>query len=62
MHLTTEGQVRREFWSVYTGFRRRRGWRQNNYPADVRCAFVDFVDYLSRSGQITERLAERVTL
>ena len=35
---------------------------QNEYPADTRCAFVDFVDALARAGDISDTLAERVTL
>jgi len=29
---------------------------------DTRCAFSDFVDYLARDGQISDALAQRVTL
>lgn len=36
--------------------------RQNGYSADVRTAFVDYVDHLQKSGVITEKLAGRVTL
>lgn len=35
---------------------------QNEYPADTRMAFVDYVDSLARSGDISEALAGRVTL
>jgi hypothetical protein len=36
--------------------------RQNKQPADIRMAFVDYVDMLSRDGTISEQLAQRVTL
>ena len=32
------------------------------YQTDVRCAFVDEVDHLERSNQISTELARRVTL
>lgn len=32
------------------------------YQTDVRCAFVDFIDHLERSNQISTELARRVTL
>ncbi|CAB4158811.1 hypothetical protein UFOVP703_33 [uncultured Caudovirales phage] len=35
---------------------------QNEYPADVRMAFVDWVDAQARAGAITDSLADRATL
>lgn len=32
------------------------------HNTDTRCAFTDFVDHLSRAGQISHALAHRVTL
>lgn len=71
--LTTQKQVRAAFWEAY-----RRGEfkgldvtprRITNYSGngkmhntDTRCAFVDFVDSLSKSGELKDGLAERVTL
>ena len=69
--MTTQKQIRAAFWNAHpTADRRRypaRDWtREDNtsrdYCTDTRCAFVDFVDHLARSGEITEALAERVTL
>jgi hypothetical protein len=60
---TTQAQVRAAFWAqcpyadVY-----RRTYRQNQYSATVRCDWVNFVDHLARNGDITEKLAQRVTL
>lgn len=64
--ITTQTQVRSTFWET-SGFERVRTPRgrwltQNEYSADVRCAFVDFVDHLAREGTISEALAQRVTL
>jgi len=60
--LTTQKEVRAQFWLDYPQYKRVPGQFQNDYPADVRCAFVDFVDVLQKSGTIAEALAERVTL
>ncbi len=59
--MTNQAQVRQAFWNAHH-FVRRAGWTQNDYPTDVRVAFVDYVDYLARDGQISEALAQRVTL
>lgn len=45
--------------------RRRAGWSKDSplvYPTTIRCAFVDFIDYLEKSGQIAPDLADRATL
>lgn len=60
--ITTQSDVRDEFWAQHPQYRRHGRKPQNSYPADVRCAFVDFVDHLARNGKISEQLAERVTL
>lgn len=64
MKMTTQQQVREAFWQDHLGGKPRkfRGKSQNELPADVRTAFVDFVDMLARDGQISEALASRVTL
>jgi hypothetical protein len=67
---TTQRQIRAAFWNT-TGQRRKlietrpglyRLAMQNEYPADTRAAFCDFVDHLHRSGEISDALADRVTL
>ena len=42
----------REFW----------GKSQNDLSADIRMTFVDYVDSLHRAGEISDRLAQSVTL
>ena len=44
----------------YTPIADGRGGR--TYKTDTRCAFVDFVDYLARDGQITDSLAQSAHL
>ncbi len=62
--MKTINEVRAAFWEDHGQFRHlyRKTWRQNQYNADIRSAFVDYVDSLQSSGQITEALAARVTL
>ena len=65
MRIATEAQIRREFWETHyaDGMPHRfRGLRQNELPAEVRTAFLIFVDELARAGRITKKLASGVTL
>lgn len=62
---TTQKQVRAAFWESDPELKRRfwmPTWRQNQYPTDVRVAFVDFVDHLRRNKDTSGALAQRVTL
>ena len=63
--MKTQHEIRRAFWLTFfvEGCPREyRGKSQNQLPADLRAAFVNFVDDLARDGTITESLAARVTL
>jgi hypothetical protein len=66
--LTTQAQVRAAFWDAFPELeaiaRRRRTFSkgQNAQITDTRVAFCDYIDSLARDGQITEKLAARVTL
>jgi hypothetical protein len=60
--ITTQKTVRTEFWNSHPHFERVSGWTQNKYDTDIRMAFCDFVESLSRSEQINQDLAFRVTL
>lgn len=67
--LTTQKQVRREFWREHKGIKGITPRRITNYSGngkmhntDTRCAFADFVDNLSKDGVISQELAQRVTL
>jgi hypothetical protein len=60
--ITTQAGVRADFWATHPKFTKKPGLRQNAYPTDVRVAFVEHVDQLSRSGQISEALGCRATL
>jgi len=64
-HTTkTISEVRTFFWAAFPEFQSeyRKTWKQNQYNATIRSCFVDFVDSLQKDGQISESLANRVTL
>lgn len=54
--------LRDSFWATHTEFSRVSGRKQNEYPADIRMAWVDFVDQSHRAGLITDSVAQRATL
>ena len=62
--LKTITQVRESFWESFPQYKShyKKNKRQNDYICDIRCSFVDYVDYLQKDGQISEKLANRVTL
>jgi hypothetical protein len=62
--MKTIKEVRENFWLNFPEYKEhyRVTKRQNDYFCDIRCSFVDHVDHLERSGQISEKLAKRVTL
>jgi hypothetical protein len=59
--ITNQDDFRRLFWDRHPTAVRKK-YRNGDYPADTRTAFVDFVDACARDGIISERLAARVTL
>lgn len=62
--MKTLKEIRASFWDCHDHLasQYRVKYRQNDYPCDTRVAFCDWVDYLVKSGQITEKLANRATL
>jgi hypothetical protein len=65
---TNQKQIRQAFWESHPQHEAHAlKWGiktapQNRHNCDTRCAWVDFVDYLSKDGQISEKLADRATL
>lgn len=59
-------QVRDIFWAEIVTEEEKKEYRvrktQNDYSTDIRCKFVDFVDYLCKNGNITQKQADRYTL
>jgi len=62
LEVTTQKEIRNRFWGPPSVGVEHRGWKQNQYPVDVRLDFCDFVEYLHRSGEISSALANRATL
>lgn len=66
--LTNQKQIRESFWAAHPELEetaRKRGTfskGQNSQNCDTRCAFVDFLDSLAKSGEISEKLAQRASL
>jgi hypothetical protein len=60
--ITTQKELRAQFWADHQHLTRKPGKTQNDYPADVRMAWVDYVDHMQRSGMISDKLADRATL
>ena len=66
MNITNQRQLRRLFWATFPELSRRKIMNFNGHSkmwtTDTRRAFVDWIDALQKSGQISERLAGRATL
>lgn len=62
--MKTQKEVRANFWESHPQFKSeyKKSYRQNQYRADIRMAFVDYVDHLAKDGIITNKLAYKVTL
>jgi hypothetical protein len=69
--MTSQAQIRDAFWRAHPDADRKRyparDWtrqdkNQRDYCTDTRCAFVDFIDFLHRDGQISAALANRAAL
>ena len=63
---TTQAEIRRAFWETFPNLPRRKikdyAGAGKMYCTDTRCAFVDWLDSLSRNGEISPALADRATL
>lgn len=62
-----EEEIREAFWQNHPQFDSRdyKGQNhpsQNNYNATIRSAWCEWIDYLQKDGQISEELADKVTL
>tara|TARA_R110000824_G_scaffold32222_4_gene104213 strand:- start:3646 stop:3834 length:189 start_codon:yes stop_codon:yes gene_type:complete len=58
-------EIREYFWELHPEFKheRRSRKRQNDYRTDIRVAWCDYLDMLSRNGQITEkRMAQGIAM
>lgn len=64
--VTTQRELRRLFWEQHPDLPRKKipNYSGNGtmYRTDTRCAWCDWIDALSKSGEITQELAQRATL
>lgn len=60
--ITTQKELRQQFWRDHPHLVRVPGKTQNQYPADTRTAWVGYVDAMVRQGAISDKLADRATL
>lgn len=62
--ITTQKELRASFWRNSPQFKGERvaGKTQNDYRADIRMAWCDYVDSQHRNGAISDALADRATL
>ena len=62
--MKTVKEVRDAFWDAHPKYatERKSRKRQNDYRADIRFMFIDYVEHLRDTGTISEKLADRVTL
>jgi len=62
MKKLTQRQLISDFWQAHPDFIKHGRRKQNAYPADVRMAFCDYVDFMHRNGNITDDVAHSVIL
>ena len=59
-------ELRKMFWSEIATPEMRAEYRtrktQNDYSTDIRCAWVDFIDWACKSGIITRKQCDNATL
>ncbi len=62
--ITTQKDLRAAFWSDHPKLKPqyRADKRQNEYLADTRAAWCDYVEFMRRCLSISEALAQRATL
>lgn len=60
--ITNQKDLRLSFWLEHPQYQRKGRQSQNDYPCDVRVAWVDYVEDMHRSGRISDALAQRAVL
>jgi len=64
--ITTQRELRRRFWQEHPNLPRQRitNYSGNGrmFQTDTRCAWCDWVDAMSKNGEISQELAQRATL
>jgi hypothetical protein len=64
--ITNQRELRRRFWQEHPDLPRRKipNYSGNGtmHVTDTRCAFCDWLDYMAKSGEVSQALADRATL
>ena len=64
--ITTLKQLRKEFWETFPELPRKKIKNYSGtgtmYPTDTRCTFVDWLDALSKNGDVSQEFAYQATL
>lgn len=66
--MKTKKQIRAAFWQMLQesapslAAMKRSKKTQNDYPADIRMSFVNYIDALAKDGIITKKMAYSITL
>lgn len=64
--ITTQRELRRLFWQEHPTLDRSKipNYSGNGrmYRTDTRCAWTDWLDAMSKDGQITQKMAKNATL
>ena len=68
MKKLTFKQIRINFWEMLKEInpqlykQGKRSKSQNEQITDIRVSFCDYIDYLHRNGDITDKQAQNITL
>lgn len=64
--ITTQRELLRKFWQTFPNLPRKKitNYSGNGkmYRTDARCAFAEWLDALSKGGEISQKLAQRARL
>lgn len=64
--ITTQRELRRLFWREHPQLQRKRVTNYSGngtmYVTDTRVTWCDWIDALSKCGEISQELAQRATL
>lgn len=58
--ITNQHQLRKEFWATFPNLPKDK--INGSHKVDTRCTWVDWIDALSKNGEISQALAQRATL
>ena len=60
--ITSQKKIRELFWEYHPECTKKKEKISKDYCTDTRVTFCDFIENLSRSGHITDKMMNKVTL